>query len=39
MFIYKGKLSIELEENVKKLKKEIRTIRKVEANDFKFIYI
>lgn len=33
MLIYKGKLLIELEENVEKLQKEIRTIRKIKTND------
>lgn len=39
MLIYKEKLSIELEEDVEKLRKEIRTIRKIKANDYSIIYL
>ncbi len=39
MLIYKGKLSIELEENIEKLQTQIRTIGKTKRDDYKFIYI
>lgn len=37
MLIYKGKLSIELEEDVEKLKIQIRTTRKIKRGDYVLI--
>lgn len=39
MLIYKGNLNIELEENIEKLQREIRTIRTIKANDYYISYI
>lgn len=39
MLIYKGNLNIELEENIERLQSEIRTIRKIKANDYNISYI